>query len=246
MKKKPSEIVKFYNSLESLESLNIWNIQNELIESSKMKDEWHDNILTERKILSYNINKGQLISNVKITDIKGKIVETSIFSDKEIHYIKERLKETKNSWLLARYAHILWNLTKHNSFVEIAIDNYILNINRIKSDEINELSRFLSAILFLSKKTKHKTEKAKETALILLKELPNWFKSVILNSILENCVLSINELKKIADNALEWIDLSVKTSYSNNKDSLDVIEKLFNKIHRPTERVFELLAMNED
>ena len=246
MKKIPKEIVEFYKSLEKIKSLNIWNIQKELNEIGKLTGKCNQNLVTERKILAHNLNEGKLVPNFQITDIKGKAFKASFFSKNESEYIIKRLSETNNSWLLSRYSHILWNITKHNSYADIAIENYIKSINRIKTNELIEFPIILSAILYLSYKTKRKKAIAKKITFELLNDLPNWFKSIILEKALIHNTFEPDELKDISKKTLNWIDFNETTSYFNNKSSLEVIKKLFNRIQKPTEVIYELLAKNEN
>ena len=152
--------------------MSTWNIHREIKQTSRIDGDWEDKLIIERKSLNYNLNKGELKTNVQVTDTKGKIVEIGL-KKKDLEYLKTRLDETQNTWLKSRYSHLLWQETKHNKYAEIAIDNYIHTLYRIKSDEANELPIILSAILFISKKSKKRIEKAKESAIVLIKDLPN-------------------------------------------------------------------------
>src|SRR5690606_20434431 len=127
----PEELKDFYDSIENLNSLSIWNIHRELKVTSIIEGDWEKKIIVERKSLNYNLNKGELLTNVQVTDLQGQI--TSIGLEKgDIEYLKERLGFTKNTWLKSRYSHLLWQEIKHNKYAEIAIDNYVATINRIR------------------------------------------------------------------------------------------------------------------
>src|SRR5690606_18670058 len=136
--------------------------------------------------------------------------------------------------------------TKHNKYAEIAIDNYIQNINRIKGEEVGELPKILSAILHISKKSKKNIDKAKETAITLINGLPIWIKSNILNAILDNNILSKEELNKIAQDLPNWIESDNSASYFSNKNKLETGIKLFNSLELPLNNLYTLLAKNED
>ena len=153
MNKIPDELKDFYDSIENLNSLNIWNIQRELKITAKIEGEWEKKIIVERKSLNYNLNKGKLITNVQVTDVQGQIISIGLEIE-DIEYLKERLDFTQNTWLKSRYSHLLWQEIKHIKYAEIAIDNYVATINRIKAEEARELPIILSAILFISKNTK--------------------------------------------------------------------------------------------
>lgn len=241
----PDELKDFYDSIENLNSLSIWNIHRELKVTAKIEGEWEKKIIVERKSLNYNLNKGELLTNVQVTDVQGQI--TSIGLEKEdIEYLKERLDFTQNTWLKSRYSHLLWQENKHIKYAEIAIDNYVATINRIKAEEAYELPKILSAILFISKKTKIKSEVAKEVAITLINELPNWLKTNILSSILENNILSNDELNDIALDLPSWIEDKNPVSYFSNKQKLETGIQLYNLLKLPLDKLYELLAKNED
>ena len=241
----PDELKDFYDSIEKLNSLTIWNIHRELKVTAKIKGDWEKKVIVERKSLNYNLNKGKLLTNVQVTDSQGQI--TSIGLEKEdIEYLKERLDFTQNSWLKSRYSHLLWQEIKHNKYAEVAIDNYIATINRIKAEEARELPIILSAILFISKKTKKKLEIAKEVATTLINDLPNWFKPNILNSILENNIFSKEELNDIALKVPSWVEDENPVSYFANKQKLEAGIQLYNLLELPLNELYELLAKNED
>lgn len=245
MSKIPDELKDFYDSIENLNSLNIWNIQRELKITAKIEGEWEKKIIVERKSLNYNLNKGKLITNVQVTDVQGQIISIGLEIE-DIEYLKERLDFTQNTWLKSRYSHLLWQEIKHIKYAEIAIDNYVATINRIKAEEARELPIILSAILFISKNTKKKSGVAKEVAITLINELPNWFKPNILNSILENNILTKEELNDIALNLPSWIEDKNPVSYFSNKQNLETGIQLYNLLELPLNELYELLAKNED
>lgn len=245
MKEYPDEIKDFYDSIENLKSLSIWNIHRELKPTKQIRGDWEDKVIVERKCLTYNLNNGELKSNVQVTDVNGHIIKNEL-KENEIGYLKTRLDQTGNSGLKARYTHLLWQETKHNKYAGIAIDNYIQNITKIKADEIREIPKMLSAILFISKNTKQRQEQAKETAIALVNGLPNWFKTNILNSILEHNILSKEELNQIAEEVPNWIEKDNPTSYFLNKNKLEAGLRLYNSLELPLNRLYELLAQNED
>ncbi|GFD80818.1 DUF4209 domain-containing protein [Tenacibaculum mesophilum] len=241
----PDKLKDFYDSIENLNSLTIWNIHRELKVTAKIEGDWKKKVIVERKSLNYNLNKGELLTNVQVTDSQGQI--TSIGLEKEdIEYLKERLDFTQNSWLKSRYSHLLWQEIRHNKYAEVAIDNYIATINRIKAEESRELPIILSAILFISKKTKKKLEVAKEVAITLINDLPNWFKPNILNSILENNIFSKEELNDIALKVPSWVEDENPVSYFANKQKLEAGIQLYKLLELPLNQLYELLAKNED
>lgn len=243
----PKEIKEFYDSLENMKSLNIWNISNELKTCDLIKSTlWRKKIITERKVLFYNLNGGELHPNTQSTDINGGIEKSLNFSKSEIFFLIERLNQTNNNWLKSRYAHILWNETKNNTYALIAIDNYMICLNMIKGKEAREIDIILNAILYLSKKTKQRTEESRKLALELIECLPTWFKFTILNSAMRINFFNSADLNFVANKVFEWFEKQTPINYFNNKSNLEIVLLLFEKIKRPNEKIYELLALNQD
>ncbi len=241
----PDELKDFYDSIEKLNSLTIWNIHRQVKATDKIKGEWEKKVIVERKSLNYNLNKGKLLTNVQVTDSQGQITSIGL-EEEDIEYLKERLDFTQNSWLKSRYSHLLWQEIRHNKYAEVAIDNYVATIKRMKAEEARELPIILSAILFLSKNTRKKLEIAKEVATSLINDLPNWFKPNILNSILENNIFSKEELNNIALKVPSWVEDENTVSYFANKQVLKAGIQLYNLLELPLNELYELLAKNED
>jgi hypothetical protein len=242
----PSEIKEFYNSMENIESLNIWNIQDELKPIEKLDKKWRKKIAIERKILTYNLSKGKLHSNSQITDEFGKVKEISFNAD-EIDYLKERLDEVSNSWLKARYSHLIWQSTMHNDYAGIAINNYKLSIERIKPKESRELAKMASAMLYLAKKTNQKKEEVASDSLELIKILPPiWLKEDILKSILENNILSKEQNQYILDDLPFWVVKDDTSMYHFNKELLASGIRFYQSQNKSPKLLFEHLAENEN
>lgn len=246
MKKIPENITAFYSSLNNLKSLNIWNINKEILTIENIDGRWKSKILTERKVLNHNLNKGQLQSNFQTTNITGEIQRNSTFKKAEIEYLKERLATTKNSWLISRYSHILWQETKNNQYAETAINHYLENLKTITPKEAREIPNIISAIFFISKKTKKKIPEAKDAALTFINNFPIWIKFSVISEILQNNIFLNSELQPIADSIFDWVDKENPVSYFTNKSNLQIGIALFQKLKKPTEKIYELLAQNED
>lgn len=207
MTKVPNNIKAFYQSLENLKSLNIWNINKEIAFIENIGQRWKSKILTERKVLNFNINKGELRLNFQTTDIQGRSQENSSFSKIQINYLKERLEESRNPWLRSRYAHLLWQETKNNIYAKIAIQNYIENLKLIIPTEAREFSIIFSAIFLISKKSKEETLEIKNITIEFLNSnSPSWLKCGVINTILENNIFLRDELFSFANSILIWIE----------------------------------------
>lgn len=247
MSKSPKKIVDFYQSLENIKSLNAWDINREIAPIEKVSKIWKAKILIERRILNYNLNKGILELNFITTNERGEIQQYASLTNIQINYLIERLNNSKNTWLLSRYAHILWQETKNNIYANVAIDNYLKNISKLTSEETRELPILFSAIFHISKKTKIKLEEVKEITMFFLNsDFHNWLKFSVLNAVLENNIFSNKELDPIAEKSLKWIDTKNPVFYFLNKTNLLILIVLFQKLKKPIEVIYEMLAKNED
>lgn len=239
--------IEFYQSLESIKSLDIWNIQRELNSATKNENgEWDENILTERKILYLNLNNGKLISNSFTTDVNGKVQGDVTFSELEYKYLESRLDDSKNNWLKSRYAHILWEKYKHKKFAESALTEYSTCINQIKSEEARELSLIVSAIFYISKTTKIDIEKVRIFAIELVRDTPLWIKGSVLREALHHNVLEKSNLVFLANEIKILVDLKNADSYFTNESNLKIALQLFQKIGKSATKVYSLFAQNED
>lgn len=239
--------IEFYQSLESIKSLDIWNIQRELNFATKNDNgDWDENIITERKILYLNLNNGKLISNTFTTDVNGKVQGNVTFSELEYKYLEFRLEDSKNNWLKSRYAHILWEKYKHKKFAESALTEYSACINQIKSEEARELSIIVSAIFYISKTTKIDIEKVRIFTIELMRETPLWMKGSILREALHHNILEKSKLVSIANEVEILVDLKDADSYFTNENNLKIALQLFQKIGKSVTKVYSLFAQNED
>jgi hypothetical protein len=241
----PEQLEKFYKSLEKIESYSIWNILREVKPLNEIDKNWEEEILIERKIFNYNINKGEIVPNSHITDINGKAIEISL-NTKELEYLKKRVQVTQNTWLLSRYTHLLWQQTRHNNYANLALRNYYLSVNKISTEEARELAICLSAILYISKKTKQNIEKSRELSLYLIEKFPVWYKPNLLKVTLEDSYLTNQQLLQVSNNINNWINFDTGVDYFNNKEILELSLKIFETIKKPNIKLYELLARNED
>lgn len=245
MKEVDESIEEFYNSLEGIGSTNIWNFHRQLASINGTDAYGNERLVSERKFLFYNLNKGELILNAQITDVKGRVVKTSL-SDDDLTYLEFRLNDTFNIWLKARYSHLLWQETKHNKYAAQAIDHYNLCILKSKTGEINQLPILLSVVLHISKKTKIKIDETRELTIELLEEIDTSLKCDVLDVIFENNILSNSDLKKIADDLPNWLDYTHGGFYFSNKSKLSKGLELYAKAGVSTKVLYGLLAENED
>lgn len=241
----PLELLNFYESLENISSVNIWDIQSNIQPTEKIDGEWKDMLLIERKVLYFNFNDGQLVQNIQVTDIQGQLTNLTL-SEKEIEYIKVRLNTSLNPWLKSRYAHLLWQTTKHTDYAETAIDSYIQLINSFNINDIHELQNVLTALSYISIKTKKSKRKVEEIVFSLMNEKPIWIKTNILHLILRFKVLGRKHEIDIASNIPKWIEKDDSNSYFTIKSMLEAGVVLYHKLGLAENILYELLAANQD
>lgn len=246
MKSNQKKLADFYKSLENIDSINSWKIHRHLNESEKVTGKWKDYLIYERKMLSLNINGGKLTYNVNSTDAEGKIISIT-FKAKEIEYFKGRLDVTLNTWLKARYSNLLWQETKNNLYGETAIDNYSNLLRNANPDERDSFSNILSAVLHISKNIKKRVEESKALTFEILQKVPDYYKRHILSAILDTDNFFKNvEIEFLAEEIENWINLKNPVQHFANKSTLETGLLLFRKLKKPPEKLYQLLAYNED
>jgi hypothetical protein len=239
------ELIDFYESLENISSIDIWDIQSNIRPTEKIEDECREKLLVERKVLFLNLNDGQLLQNIQVTDIQGQPTK-SVFSEKDIEYLKDRVNVTSNPWLKSRYAHILWQEKRHNDYAEQAIDSYIRTIENTNPNELHELPNVLAAVVFISVKSKKGKKKIEDLILSLINEKPIWIKANILSSVLRIKFLVRTHLIEIANSIPKWIEQDTDKSYHATKLFLEQGLVLYHKLGLAEDKLNELLAANED
>lgn len=166
----------------------------------ELEIEWmHDDSLTEQERAIVQ-KEYWLLSNYALNseDVNGK--------DEIIQYGRNRRENTSNIYLLARYNHVLYNLTKNTIYCKDAIENYTTVLKQyITSDNKNgyDVHIVLDWIIKLSKKVK-------------------------LNmSAMEELILAYLKSNDIADKTKHWILASLKDNYAKWKlKSLDFVPHL--------------------
>lgn len=247
---------KYYNELETITSIDTWDLLKQLkpIEE-KLDNESEDKIKTERKILSFSLNNGEISPKISRVDSKGDIKsypDFDKFTDSEITYLRVRLNSVNNTWIKSRYSHVLWNITKNNQYAKTAIDSYLKSIddlvNNPDTERFHTISTFVECLLFIGEKSKQEVELIKEKILSLLKSsvLPNYVKSHILEITIDNSLIKAKELEFTLENIIEWIEISSEGSFFSNQSTLNIAIKLSEKLQKSPKAYYKLLAENQD
>ncbi|GAB4025062.1 DUF4209 domain-containing protein [Spirosoma gilvum] len=243
MKKRNAFNIDFYQSLEQIDSVNIWRFQQTVKELKEIRQKDKADIICERKVFNLNFSDGKLVLHIQLTNTNGDVLSSLDFSNNELEYLENRLKSSSNIFLKARYSNVLWQETRNNNFAEIAINSYVDIINTGKEIELHDVPNIISAILYISKNSKRLIEASKKSALNCLYGSVVWIKGQILKIILDSSLFRMQELEPIANDLPNWIDTD---NYFVNLQILETALALYKKIARDNSNIYLLLAGNED
>ena len=247
---------KYYTELETITSIDTWDLLKQLnpIEE-KLDDESENKIKTERKILSFSLNNGDISPKLSRVDSKG-IVKSypdfDKFTDLEIDYLKGRLDLVNNSWIKSRYSHVLWQITKNNQYAKIAVDSYLKCIDDLvdnpDTERFHKVTTFVECLLFIGEKSKQELKLIKGKILGLLKSdiLPTYVKSHILEITIDNPLIKAKELEFALEYINDWIEIGNGGSFFSNQSTLHVAIKLSEKTQKSPKEFYRLLAENQD
>ncbi len=133
-----------------------------------------------------------------------KFPDISKFEKIQINYYEERLNETNSLNLKATYAHLLWQIKKHQQFAKIAIDSYLLLFN--KETNYNKIENHIIEAIYIAQKINYKIDKCKQGFLDLLFddkypiEEKEGFFIMLIHPILDlKKIFDKNDLEKIED-----------------------------------------------
>jgi len=152
-----------------------------------------DNLLTEIKCFEFFFQNGELHPMLESVDKDGNkwcYPEISKFTESEINYLKKRLSSKLHPYPKSRYAHILWLITKHNDFGNIAVNAYkeLTSIYFEKSVEgfqlFHEFCQVLHCYHRVSVAIKYDLDECK-------KELVNWLQNDKLPTTWKDNILDI-------------------------------------------------------
>lgn len=247
---------KYYSDLEKVTSIDTWDLMEQIkpIEEN-LTGESEDNVKTERKILSFSLNNGDLNPKISRVDSDGSIKsypDFDKFTDFEIGYIQERLNSVNNKWIKSRYSHVLWNITKNNKYAKIAFDNYIKIIDALidntDSEKFLNVSTIVECLLFISEKSKYKVQLIKDKVFNLLNSsiLPVYIKTRILEIAIDNSLIKAKELEFTLEYISDWIELSNEGNFFSNQSTLNTAIKLSEKVQKSPKLYYKLLAENQD
>ncbi len=253
MTKTPNEIKEFYASLEVLESLDYWEISKNLKPLEEYYEhEWRKKLATEQLCFRFHLEEGQLKSNFPNIDREGKefrVPDFSFFDKDRIEYLKLRIKETKNTLLLARYNHILFEINKNQTYAKEAIKSYRNIVTQtIEEEKQLIITSIFPVILTLTQKIKYNIEEIKEYSFCLLNnnKIKLWVKNSILSELIKSSLIKSYELKNLPHIILQWIKKEKESNYDLVKNLLEQSVKLCIENNLDTSSFYEKLGENAE
>lgn len=246
----------FYNQLEELTSLNSWDVISQLQPfDERLEKGIEEKIRVERKVLSIQLNNGDLIPQISTPNKDGDLISyptLDSFSKKEVDYLKTRLHNTNNHWIKCRYSHLLWNKTKNTKYAEIALNSYLMIIDNVIVPNFNsycliDIIQYIKAIVFITEKTKIKREQVKHKLVELIKEeqTPTFIRANIIETIEASKLYKPIELEFALKTLYSLVDLSEDVNYTANQFLLNLAIKLAKRLQKNTSEYYIKLAENE-
>ncbi len=210
----------FYNVLEEIRDISIWNYQATIKKAFQHIKKRNEEAIIELKYLNFNLNKGELLLNVNLLNENG-LLEKIILDEKDRDYLVLRLSQTKNNFLISRYAHLLYQITNNNKYAIRALDNYELLINATPISDLKSINEIIYATIYLSKRIRHNQEKYKTIFINLLDKAPNESKPHILGALIDNKTITKEDKITLAKKIIKWPSIENPDEYENKKPILE-------------------------
>lgn len=162
----PKEIETFYMQLEAITTLDNWGISDQITPlNGVLSHEWNQVLAIEQLCFRFDLNDGKLKSRFNTVDKDGNEVgypSIKDFSQEAIVYLIRRATEVKNSFLLSRYNHLLYEIKKHRDFGINAITAYKQLIYlKLENDSQDRFLPSVQAILRLTENSKYQVNETK-------------------------------------------------------------------------------------
>ncbi|KKP51660.1 MAG: hypothetical protein A2281_11215 [Bacteroidetes bacterium RIFOXYA12_FULL_38_20] len=250
-------ISELYSQIEKIDSIDFWDLIIQINPfEEKVSEELQNIVKTERKVLAFVLNEGELhpkIENVSIDGTKSGYPKIDSFQEFEVDYLKNRLCESNNSFIKSRYSHFLWCFTKNNNYAEIAIESYLMCIDLIINNNAEEnkqwrIVELFKCLIILSKKIKLRNTDIKEKMIqmIICENFSKHLRFKLLEIANKSKLFKVSELKFSFAYVNKWVGFEKRHDYFFNKDFLKFILKIAEKSNENVSTYYELLALNED
>jgi len=211
----------------------------------KLDDKEVDYIKIERKVLSLMFSSGKLISRFFSSDITF----DKLFTNSDLEYIKGRIENTQNSYIVIRYLIILWYRAKNQEYSKTAFDKtFDILKKEINSDNLS--FRDVNELFLICRNIVEKTKYRKDEYLNYLHD----FKSSISNpfdfysyleQLADNKLISSALLKSLISDYKDYVKIEIQY-YSPNKYGFETLIPLIQKAQLPIKELYSLMAENEN
>ncbi len=211
----------------------------------KLADEEVDYIKIERKILSLIFSKGKPISRFFSSDI----AYDELFTNSDIDYIKERIENTQNSYILIRYLIILWYKTKNQEYAKTAFDR-TFDILKKEINSSNLAFRDANELFFICRNIVEKTRYRKDEYLNYLQDFKNSISNPFdfysyLEQLADNKLISSTLLKSLISDYKDYVKFEIQY-YFPNQYGFETLIPLIQKAKLPIKELYSLMAENEN
>lgn len=104
-----------------------------------------DKIQLELIASEFYLVKGELRGKYQFKDNTGKLVESPDFkllTEENFDYYNKRIPETQNSFIKARYNHLIWQKGRHFKNLKESIDNYFISAKILEEKDIESPDKY--------------------------------------------------------------------------------------------------------
>jgi hypothetical protein len=212
-------------------------------------------LLIEIKCFEFFFQNGTLKPMMEFIDKQGNNAcypDTSAFTEEEINYLKARVKQVTQPFLLSRYSHLLWLIKKHKSFAEVCVDAYLkltLIFFELSINGNNLYYKFCSTLHCfhnISVTIKYKLNDCKNELLKWIgnEQLPATWKDNIIDIIVDSPLFKQKDLQGLTELMLSFIP-AADQKYFDKERYLKSCLLLSQKEGVANNEIFNLLGENE-
>lgn len=211
----------------------------------KLADEEVDYIKIERKVLSLMFSNGKLISRFFSSDITF----DKLFTNSDLEYLKVRIENTQNSYILIKYLIILWYKTKNQEYAKKAFDKtFDILKKEINSDNLE--FRDVNELFLICRNIVEKTKYRKDEYLNYLQDFKNSISNPFdfysyLEQLADNKLISSKLLKSLISDYKDYVKIEIQY-YFPNQYGFETLIPLIQKAKLPIKELYLLMAENEN
>jgi hypothetical protein len=217
--------------------------------------EERNNLIREIQCYDFYFKNGELcpiIEQFLANNAKNCYPNINRFSKEDVFYIENRLAESGRPFPRARYAHLIWMITKHNQAAYTAIDSYRSLVKEYYSASIDDHGYFdlfifsLEALHYLSIASKRHLDECKSDLQGWLKDdkIPFTWRSNLLSIILDSPLFKRTDFLGLTNYMISRLSRT-EQKYSQRDHYLQECLRLSAKEGASNEHIYFLLGENE-